>query len=88
MALGAGARELLALIIGEGARLTALGLAVGIIAALALTRVISSLVYGIQATDVVSFAGASLVLTASALLACYIPARRAIRVDPVVALRF
>jgi ABC-type antimicrobial peptide transport system permease subunit len=88
MALGAGAGELLALIIGEGARLTAVGLAIGTIAALGLTRVISSLLYGIQPTDVVSFAGAALVLTASALLACYIPAHRAIHVDPVIALRY
>ncbi len=87
MALGAGARELLALIIGEGARLTGIGLAIGITAALGLTRFISSLLYGIQPADVVSFAGAALVLTASAIVACYIPARRAIRVDPVVALR-
>ena len=87
MALGAGARELLALIVREGARLTAVGLAIGIIAALGLTRFISSLLYGIRPVDVVSFAGAALILTASAVLACYIPARRAIRVDPVVALR-
>jgi ABC-type antimicrobial peptide transport system permease subunit len=87
MALGAGARELLALIIGEGARLTGIGLAIGITAALGLTRFISSLLYGIQPADVVSFAGATFVLTASAIVACYIPARRAIRVDPVVALR-
>jgi predicted permease len=88
MALGAGTRQLLALIIGEGARLTAIGLAIGIIAAVGLARFISSLLYGIRPADVVSFAGAALVLTATAILACYIPARRAIRVDPVVALRY
>jgi ABC-type antimicrobial peptide transport system permease subunit len=88
MALGADARELLALIIREGGRITVLGLGIGIIAALVLTRFISSLLYGIRPADAVSFAGAVLVLTASAIVACYIPARRAIRVDPVVALHF
>jgi predicted permease len=88
MALGAGAREMLVLIIGEGARLTGLGLAIGIIGALGLTRFISSLLYGIQPADVVSFGGAAVVLGLTAVLACYIPARRAIRVNPVVALRY
>jgi predicted permease len=88
MALGAGARELLTAVIGEGARLTGLGLAIGISAAVALAPFISSLLYGIKPTDVVSFAGATLVLTASAILACYIPARRAVRVNPVIALRY
>jgi ABC-type antimicrobial peptide transport system permease subunit len=88
MALGADARELLVLIIGEGARLTGIGLAIGVIAAFALTRFVSSLLYGIQPADVVSFGGAALVLAVSAILACYIPARRAMRVNPVVALRY
>jgi putative ABC transport system permease protein len=87
MALGASGRQLLVLVIGEGARLTGAGLAIGIVAAVGLTRLLSSLLYGIRPGDLVSFIGAALVLTASAVLACYIPARRATRVDPLVALR-
>jgi hypothetical protein len=71
MALGASARQLLALVTGEGAQLTGAWLAVGIIAAVGLMRFISSLLYGIRPGDLVSFIGAALVLTASAVLACY-----------------
>jgi ABC-type antimicrobial peptide transport system permease subunit len=87
MALGADARELLMLVMGEGARLTGFGLGIGIMAALGLTRFVSSLLYGIQPADVVSFGGAALILALTAILACYVPARRAIRVNPVLALR-
>jgi predicted permease len=87
MALGANGREVLLLVLREGLGVTLVGTAIGVIAALALTRLISDYVYGISATDPLTFASAALVLVAVALLASYIPARRATQVDPIVALR-
>ncbi|MGD0693794.1 MAG: ABC transporter permease [Terriglobia bacterium] len=87
MALGARAADVLKLIVGSGMRLTLVGVAIGLGGALAVTRLLSSLLYGIRPTDFATFAGVSLTLTAVAALASYIPARRAIKVDPAVALR-
>ena len=87
-ALGAQTGNLLRLVLGEGMRLAAIGFAVGLAAAAALTRFASSLLYGVTPTDPVTFAGALGVLTAAAFVACYIPALRALRVDPVTALRY
>jgi putative ABC transport system permease protein len=87
MALGARAADVVKLIVGSGMRLTLLGVALGLAGALAVTRLLSSLLYGIRPTDFATFAGVSLALTVVAALASYIPARRAIKVDPVVALR-
>jgi putative ABC transport system permease protein len=87
MALGAQRREILGLVLGHGAKLTLIGVAIGIAAALGLTRFLSSQIYGIKATDPVTFIGVAILLTLVALLACYLPARRAMRVDPMVALR-
>jgi putative ABC transport system permease protein len=88
MALGAQSRDILRLVLANGALLTATGLIVGAGAALGLTRFLSTLLFQVKATDAATFVGAAVVLAIVALLACYIPARRAMRVDPVIALRY
>ena len=87
MALGARGRDVLGMIIRQGLVLTLIGLAVGVAGALALMRVMNSLLYGVSATDPLVFGGVVLTLMLSALLACYVPARRATKVDPLIALR-
>jgi putative ABC transport system permease protein len=87
VALGATRFEVLTLVISQGAKLTLAGLAIGTIAALMMTQVMASLLYGIGPRDPLTFGGAALLLAAVALLACYVPARRATRVDPTIALR-
>jgi predicted permease len=90
MALGANPRNVLRMVIGRGLRMAIAGLAIGVAAALILARILasfSSLLYGVRANDPLTFLAVSLVLTAAATLACYIPARRAMRIDPVQALR-
>jgi predicted permease len=88
MALGARRSDVLRMILGGGARLAAVGVAFGLAASLAITRLMSSLLFGVSATDPLTFAGVALLLALVALLASYLPARRATRVDPLVALRY
>ena len=87
MALGAPASAVLRMVSGQGVKLMTVGLVIGIATAFALTRVLSSLVFGVGLGDPATFFGVVLVLGIAALAACYIPARRASRVDPVIALR-
>jgi putative ABC transport system permease protein len=87
VALGAGTGDVLRMILGEGMRTIVIGVAIGMAIALALTRTVASLLFGVTATDPLTFVGVTVLLVAAALLACYIPARRATRVDPMVALR-
>jgi predicted permease len=88
IALGAQRKDVLALVLGEGTRTTLLGVGIGLVAALGLTRLMASVLYGVSATDPLTFVAVAGVLAAVALAACYIPARRAMRVDPIVALRY
>jgi predicted permease len=88
MALGAQCRDVLQMILRQGARLALLGVAIGLAAAIGLTRLMASQLFGVSATDPLTFAGVALLLIAISLLACYLPARRAAKVDPMVALRY
>jgi putative ABC transport system permease protein len=88
MALGAQKGEILRMVIGRGLVPALAGLAIGIAGALRLTRLLSSLLYGVTPTDPLTFAAVSLILISVALLACYIPARRAAKVDPMLSLRY
>jgi putative ABC transport system permease protein len=88
MALGAQRGDVMRLVLGEGVRMALAGVAAGIAAALGLTRLMAEELFGVTAQDPLTFAVVAILLTLVALLACYLPARRAMRVDPVVALRY
>ena len=88
MALGAQRADVFRLVLGQGLLLTLAGLAVGIAASLALTRYLKSVLFGVTTTDVLTYAAVALLLCLVSLVACYIPARRATKVDPMVALRY
>ena len=88
LALGAERRDVLKLVVKQGMRLSLTGVLLGLAAAFAVSRVLSGMLFGVQSTDPITYFAAAAVLTATTLLACYLPARRATRVDPVVALRY
>ncbi len=88
IALGAKRRDVFALVVGQGLRMALIGVAIGIVGALALTRFLGSLLYGAGPTDPLTFIGVSVLLTVVVILACYTPARRAAKVDPMKALRY
>ena len=88
MALGADKHRVIGMVLKDGLLLTGISLLIGIGSAFALTRLMSSLLFGVSPTDPIIFAIVSLTLSAIALLACYVPARRASKVDPLIALRY
>jgi len=88
MALGAKSRDVLKLVVMNGMKLALIGVAIGLVGAWALARFMKSLLFGVGATDVLTFTAVSICLLLAALLACYVPARRATKVDPLVALRY
>jgi putative ABC transport system permease protein len=87
VALGAQHKDVLKLILGQGTRLACIGSVIGLAASLVLTRLMSSVVYGVRTTDPLSLVGAAILLGFVALTACYLPARDAMRIDPITALR-
>jgi putative ABC transport system permease protein len=88
MAMGAKRSDVLWMVVGQGMFLTLIGVAIGVAGAFVLTRFLSTLLYGVRPTDPVTFVVVPLLLACVALFACYVPARRAIRVDPMAALRY
>lgn len=88
VALGAQPRDVMWLVVGQGTRLALIGIALGIAGALMLTRFLQSMLFEVKPTDLATFVGVTILLVLVSLAACYIPARRAMRVDPMVALRY
>jgi putative ABC transport system permease protein len=88
VALGAQRRDVLSLMVGQGMKLALIGISIGLVLSFALTRLMKELLYQVEATDPLTFVVVSLILAGTALAACWIPARRAMKVDPIIALRF
>jgi ABC-type antimicrobial peptide transport system permease subunit len=87
MALGAGKLDVLGMVLKDGAQMIAVGIGIGLIGALGLTRLMQSVLYGVRPTDPLTYIGVALLLCTIAMFACYVPARRAMKVDPMEALR-
>ena len=88
VALGAQRSDVMKLVLGEGTKMALIGVGIGIVAGLMLTRLMSKMLFGVSAADPLTFGGVAILLTLVALAACYVPARRATRVDPIIALRY
>jgi ABC-type antimicrobial peptide transport system permease subunit len=88
MALGAQRRSVFGMIMGQGARLAMLGIVIGLLLAIMVTRMMASFLFGVHALDPLTFAVGAMLVIAVALLACYLPARRATHIDPLIALRY
>jgi ABC-type antimicrobial peptide transport system permease subunit len=88
MALGATRREVFAMVLGQASRLSLIGIVLGLIAAFATTRVMTRFLYGVQPNDPFTLLGVSVLLVAVTFLACYVPARKAMKLEPMVALRY
>jgi len=88
IAVGASPRDILRLVLGQGVRLTLMGAALGLVVSFLVTRALASLLFGVSTTDPLIFIAVPIVLALVAMLACYLPARRAMRVDPIIALRY
>jgi ABC-type antimicrobial peptide transport system permease subunit len=88
MALGASSADVLRVVLNQALKITLVGLAVGLVGAFAATRALGSMLFGVKASDPATFAGIALLLATIAILASYLPARRATKVDPVIALRY
>jgi ABC-type antimicrobial peptide transport system permease subunit len=88
MAMGARRLDVLRMILADGARMTLMGAAIGLVAALGFTRLLASMLFGVTPTDPITFVAVAMLLCGIAFFACFLPARRAMRVDPMVALRY